>query len=263
MTRRAARATVDGLGMAYDRAGQGPPMLAIHGWASDRRSFDALRPFLSAQFAMVLPDLPGFGASADAVPDDLSLPATARRLLDLLDHLSVTDPVMLAGHSMGALLSLEMLRLAPARCAGAVLLDPAPIVWQDRSRAGMEATLAGLEQDLPGTLAGLRERAFFRRHEPQWVRDAVAQAAEPASADAIVRGFRAMLDWDGPAALAAAAGHRLLYVAADRPQNREADLRALAPNLHWGQTVGHGHFAHMMAPDQVTAMIATFLTLPA
>ncbi|MBB4210710.1 pimeloyl-ACP methyl ester carboxylesterase [Rhodothalassium salexigens DSM 2132] len=245
----------------YDAGGTGRPLLAVHGWTSDRHTFMALRPHLEASYRVLAPDLPGFGASP--APDDgpVTLAYYADLMAAFLATLQIEEPVLLMGHSMGAQIALEMIAARPDAYTGAVLLDPAPIVWTDKMRCGMEATRAGLGRDPQATLTALRDKAFFRGHEPDWLRDEIAATAAAADPAVTRAAFDAMLDWDGPAALARAAARPLLYVGADRPQNREQDIRAHAPAIHWGRTVGHGHFNHVLAAEQVLAMIDTFRTL--
>jgi pimeloyl-ACP methyl ester carboxylesterase len=53
----------------------------------------------------------------------------------------------------------------------------------------------------------------------------------------------------------------LLITAGDGLPADMARTRELLPHLELGRTVGVGHFAHAVAPDQINAMIDCFLAL--
>lgn len=57
------RVAVDGFELAYDRAGNGPAVVLLHGWPGDRTDFRALVPLLSGEREVLVPDLRGFGES--------------------------------------------------------------------------------------------------------------------------------------------------------------------------------------------------------
>jgi hypothetical protein len=50
-----------------------------------------------------------------------------------------------------------------------------------------------------------------------------------------------------------------LHIAAERPSNDAAALRAFNPLILTAQTVGAGHFNQLEVPEQVNAMIDRFL----
>jgi pimeloyl-ACP methyl ester carboxylesterase len=52
----------DGFRLAYDRVGQGPPALLLHGWPGERGDYREVVPRL-AGLDVVVPDLRGFGES--------------------------------------------------------------------------------------------------------------------------------------------------------------------------------------------------------
>jgi hypothetical protein len=52
----------------------------------------------------------------------------------------------------------------------------------------------------------------------------------------------------------------LVAVGGGMPTDIEA-TRALLPQLEVGSTVGAGHFAHLLVPEQVNAMIDRFLAV--
>lgn len=97
-----------------------PTLVLVHGALNDHTVWTPQRSALAGRGIPVLtPDLPGHGPSAGpALP---SIEAMADWLLAWLDGAGV-DQVVLAGHSMGALVVLEAAQRAPHRVAGLALL---------------------------------------------------------------------------------------------------------------------------------------------
>lgn len=100
-----------------------PPIVWIHGAGMDRTiwSIAARDPALSARRSLAI-DLPGHGRSAE--PACRSIPDYAQAVLDLLDRLEIAQ-AQLVGHSMGALIVLEVLHRWPGRVCSIVLAGAA------------------------------------------------------------------------------------------------------------------------------------------
>jgi pimeloyl-ACP methyl ester carboxylesterase len=105
----------------YEGARQGPTVLFLHGLA--RRASD-WNPLISSVFSSIHPiaiDWRGHGASDRAgsyLVEDYTRDLQA--LLPLLAH----HPVILVGHSLGALVAAELASREPDKIAGVVLEDP-------------------------------------------------------------------------------------------------------------------------------------------
>jgi pimeloyl-ACP methyl ester carboxylesterase len=95
------RFDVNGIDTAVLTAGEGAPLVFFHG-AGTVTGFDALLP-LAERFQLILPNHPGFGASADDPAID-SLHDYVLHYLDLFDLLGL-DELSLVGHSMGGYLA--------------------------------------------------------------------------------------------------------------------------------------------------------------
>jgi pimeloyl-ACP methyl ester carboxylesterase len=93
---------VDGFRLAYDRAGSGPPVVALHGWPGSRRDYRAVAARLGGEVDLVVPDLRGFGASDrhDAAPEAYAAAGQAASILGLIDEPALERPV-LVGYDVG------------------------------------------------------------------------------------------------------------------------------------------------------------------
>ena len=111
---------VDGIRVAYERVGVGPPLVLLHGYVGDgpatwRRQMDEL----SDDFTVVVWDAPGAGQSADP-PEDFGMAGYADCLAGFIDALGLGQPHV-AGLSFGGALAIELLRRHPTVPATLVL----------------------------------------------------------------------------------------------------------------------------------------------
>jgi 2-hydroxymuconate-semialdehyde hydrolase len=116
------RATVDGVELAYRRAGSGQPLLLLHGIPTSSRLWDSVGADLATDFDVIAPDLLGYGDSAKPADRDVSMAAQALLVPKLLDGLGV-DRAIVVGHDLGGAVAQRMAVEAPERVAGLVLID--------------------------------------------------------------------------------------------------------------------------------------------
>jgi pimeloyl-ACP methyl ester carboxylesterase len=84
-----------GLEIAYERAGEGPPLVFVHGAAADSRLWRPQLTGLAGEFTVVAWDEPGAGRSSD-LPGDFGLADYANCLAALIDELGL-GPAHVAG----------------------------------------------------------------------------------------------------------------------------------------------------------------------
>jgi pimeloyl-ACP methyl ester carboxylesterase len=119
---------VDGFRLAFDRAGQGPAVLLLHGWPGDQTDYRDVVPLVSAAADVVVPDLRGFGDS-DKVPADparqYAAGAQARSIAGLITELGLTRPVI-AGYDIGSRIAQALARDRPDLVGALVIAPPLP-----------------------------------------------------------------------------------------------------------------------------------------
>ena len=111
---------VDGLQIAYERAGSGPALVLLHGYVGDgpttwRRQLDGL----SDEFTVVAWDAPGAGRSTDP-PERFGLDGYADCLAGFLETLGL-DTACVAGLSFGGILALALQRRHSAMSSALIL----------------------------------------------------------------------------------------------------------------------------------------------
>lgn len=93
----------DGIRIAFEKRGQGPPLVLIHGAASDHSRWMPILPKLEQQFTVYAIDRRGRGKSGDT--QSYSIGCECDDVIAIVD--SIPGPVNLLGHSYGAICSLE------------------------------------------------------------------------------------------------------------------------------------------------------------
>ncbi|PUB21550.1 pimeloyl-ACP methyl ester carboxylesterase [Promicromonospora sp. AC04] len=193
-----------GLTIAYERAGEGPLLVLVHGAADDSRIWQPQLAGLAEDFTVVAWDEPGAGRSSD-LPEGFGLAGYADGLAALLESLDL-GPAHLAGISWGGTVALELYRRRPELVATLIMID---------TYAGWKGSLP--TDEVRARVAGAREML----------------AAPPAQFDPTVPGLFA---GDPPAELVPL----LAEIAADvRPATlaqqlgimAEADLTDLLPRI--------------------------------
>lgn len=111
---------------AGEPASQAPTLILTHGWGPDSTVWYYAKKQLTEQFRVIVWDLPGLGKSTRPQNGDYSLEKFARDLNAVVDAAG-DQPVILLGHSMGAMILLTFSRLFPERLeqrvAGLILVD--------------------------------------------------------------------------------------------------------------------------------------------
>jgi len=103
------------------RGGDGPvTVVAVHGISASHRAWSAVAEHLDG-ITLVAPDLRGRGAS-EGLRGPFGMTAHARDVLSVVDHIG-QEQVVVAGHSMGGYVVLELAAVAPERVSSVVLVD--------------------------------------------------------------------------------------------------------------------------------------------
>ncbi len=121
--------TSDGANLYYEERGEGKPIVMVHGWSADHKSFLPAIEGLNSN-RIVLYDFRGHGAS-DRVDYGLTLERFADDLHELIEHLGLKKPVI-AGWSMGTSTVLEYIRkYGDENISSFVILDMTPKMVND------------------------------------------------------------------------------------------------------------------------------------
>ncbi len=252
-----------GLRIGFQRAGEGPPLVLVHGGVSDSRVWhDQLEAF-SEELTVVAWDAPGCGRSSDP-PETFRLPEYADCLAGLIEVLGLGRPHVL-GHSFGAGLALELYRRHPT-VPRSLVLAGAYAGWagslpadEVEKRLQLALRVADLLPDrfVPQSIPGL----FSDLISPEKAEELTAIMSEirPVATRSMARAFaeadlRDVLPQIQVPTL-------LLYGDADEraPLNVAQALHSAIPTATLVVLPGLGHDSFLEAPERFNAEVRAFL----
>lgn len=126
--------SADGTSIAFERRGDGPPLLLLHGGSSPQY-WKPIVPRFAEDYTVIVPHRRGVGESGDSEEYRLDRGVEdVRAVIDAVDG----DPVLF-GHSFGGLLAVETARTAPAEKL--IAYEPAVLVGEYRQQADLASQM--------------------------------------------------------------------------------------------------------------------------
>ncbi len=93
----------------YRTAGQGKPVLLVHGYLANGDMYNHIIPFLESQYQLIIPDIRGHGRSSK-VGESMDIKELAKDLNLILEDLNIQEPVHLVGYSKGGIISQQFVK---------------------------------------------------------------------------------------------------------------------------------------------------------
>ncbi|GHD56484.1 haloacetate dehalogenase [Thalassobaculum fulvum] len=187
------RITVRGAELNLRVGGDGPPVLLLHGFPQTHLAWHRVAPVLAERFTLVVPDLPGYGASRGLAPtpeaySKRNLAAVMVELMDGLGHRQFA----LAGHDRGGRIGYRLALDHPGVLTRFAPVDILPTleVWEamdwQAALGGYHWLLLAQPAPLPETLVGADGPGYVRHLVDRWAghRDRLDPAAVDAYAAA-------------------------------------------------------------------------------
>jgi len=150
----------DGHALAWREAGQGAPLVLVHGWSMSSAVFIEALAALSADYRVLAPDLRGHGYSSPGEPYHLE--ALSEDLLFWLDALGVVNAHFL-GWSLGGQVCMQIASDAPQRIKKLALVCSTPRFCNgDGWEGGLSPTqVRAMERNLKRNFLGTMGEFFF------------------------------------------------------------------------------------------------------
>jgi pimeloyl-ACP methyl ester carboxylesterase len=226
----------DGALIPYHSAGEGPPVLLVHGWGVSGAAFAALAARLGAHCSVVTPDLRGHGGAPGA-GRTLTIEALADDIADLIEACGIED-VVAVGWSLGALVMWDYLaRYGDARIGALIVADMSPKV------ANAADWSLGMQ-----TAADIRDPRFLQSIAADWP-GAVQSLLTRIAAPGATLPMRAQLEADAVkndgAAMAAVWAALSAY-----------DARPHLAHIQAPTWIAHGAHSQLYAPQTAAAIVA-------
>ena len=263
MMRKTQRLSSSQMRVSYLEAGEGAPLVLIHGVGMNAEAWYPQIETLSAHFRVIAVDMPGHGES-DAFSRPVTLPDYVAWLAEFLDQ-RPESRFAVAGHSMGALIAAGLAIDHPERVSHAIVMSG---VYR-RSDAARQAVLrraqelAGGSADLDSPLArwfGDDEReAALRERVGGWLQQVNLQGYADAY-QAFASGDEVYADrWDEMQC-------PVLVLTGELDANSNPQMaRAMAAAAPQGQAIVIANARHMVSltdAERVSQEMMTFLTAP-
>jgi pimeloyl-ACP methyl ester carboxylesterase len=263
--------------VVYRVAGDGPPVVLIHGMVNASRHWSAVAERLAEHHLVIAPDLIGHGDSATP-RGDYSLGAHASVIRDLLSALGIERATMV-GHSLGGGIAMVYFWQFPERVERLALVssgglgDQVSPLLRTAALPGASA-LISLASHRWVTAALDRVGVSLRDHGSSLgvQFQAVARALRPlenaGAREAFIQTLRAVIDRHGQRVSATDRLYLLRTVPTliawgerDRTIPVEHGLAAqrAIPGSRFVTIPGAAHFPHLERPDELAAALADFI----
>jgi pimeloyl-ACP methyl ester carboxylesterase len=261
----------------YRVAGDGPPIVLIHGMLNSSSHWRSVALSLANEYTVIAPDLIGHGDSA-APRGDYSLGAHAASIRDLLAAIGV-DRASIVGHSLGGGVAMQFFYQFPQRVERLVLVSSGglghEVTASLRSAAlpGVSPLLAmTIRPRLVGALARggalLRERGVGAGVYLQAAARALRPLQSAESREAFLQTLRAVIDVHGQRVSATDRLYLLealptMIVWGERdntiPVAHGREAHEAIPHNRFETIPGAAHFPHLEEPEALAGLLRDFM----
>jgi pimeloyl-ACP methyl ester carboxylesterase len=257
----------------WDRFGDpdGEPVVLLHGTPFSSYIWRGVAAALAPHPRVYVWDMPGYGTSEKSADQDISLAALGRVFAGLLDHWGLTEPLVVA-HDSGGAVALGARLEHGARYRRLALIDAVALAPWGSPFFGLVGEQAGLFAQLPATLHSALLRAYVDTASSPGLHPAVLEAlAAPWLGDdgqtAFYRQLARRLDdrryTDAMRGGYAGLGLPVLVCWGEDdawiPVERGRELAAMVPGARLRTVPGAGHLLPEDKPAELTAALLAFL----
>jgi pimeloyl-ACP methyl ester carboxylesterase len=261
----------------YRIAGDGPPVVLIHGMLNSSSHWQSVAMELARDHTVIAPDLIGHGDSA-APRGDYSLGAHAASIRDLLAAIGV-DRASIVGHSLGGGVAMQFFYQFPQRVERLVLISSGGLgrevspMLRTAALPGVSALLSlTIQPRVLEALAGggrrLRERALAGGVYLQAIARALRPLENADARQAFLTTLRSVIDVHGQRVSATDRLYLLesmptMIVWGERdntiPLEHGRRAHEAIPHSYFRTLPGVAHFPHLEDPDGLSRLLREFI----
>jgi 3-oxoadipate enol-lactonase len=240
---------VNGIQLAYERRGQGAPLVLLHGYPLDHHLWDEVLPLLEDSFEVITPDLRGFGEST-TVDTPYTMDDYASDIAGLLDQLGI-QKTAIAGHSMGGYVALAFARLFPERLSGLGLVSSQVLADPPDRKEGRYKSAAEVAENGIGSVVATMTPKFTTDENLQPLARASMERQQPA---AYIGALKAMAERIDSTPLVSSLKVPVVIIHGDTdaliPVQRAREVREALPEAHLVEISGAGHIPMLEAKEK-------------
>ena len=248
----------------YTEQGRGSVIILIHGMFGSLSNLGMLARPLVDQYRVISVDLRNHGDSPHE--QKMDIPAMAADIVELMDDLQI-DRATLIGHSLGGKVAMQVALNCPARVAGLVVADIAPVTYsggQDQALAALAAlcnisieSRSAADKLLSEYIDEPSTRAFLLKNLS---RDGQGKLSLKLNMASIVENYASTL-------VAAPSGNSFagatLFLKGENSayiqDKHRPIIEQMFPNMQLQVVANAGHWLHAEQPQVVNDLIADFL----
>lgn len=244
----------------FERSGEGPPIVLVHGITESKRSWDPLIERLASSHDVLVVDLRGHGESIMTGPFDVL--TMASDIHEVVEAQQMSEPLLI-GHSLGGTVVSAYAAMYP--CRGVLNVDQSMRLGDfQRSLLAVEALLRGDDAAFRQVIHMMFDSMRGELDEKEWAR---LQSLRRADQEVVLGVWDAVLELDANEldamvnALASAIVVPYLSLHGTDPgEDYEAWLGALVVEARVEQWDGFGHYPHLVAPERFLELLGDFET---
>ncbi len=239
-------------------------VVLVHAFPLSSEMWDPQRSALPDGWSLFTPDLPGFGGSTE--PPAMSVEAMAASVLAAMDARGIRRAVI-GGTSMGGYVTFAMLRLAPQRFSGLVLVDTRATADSDQQKEGRRKMMATARERGASAIADEMLPKLLgettKRERPE-VAGRVRRMIEGNRPDTIAGAVEAMMTRPDSTPLLADVRVPALIVCGDEdtltPPSDSESMHCSIPGSRLVLLPGAGHLASLETPEPFNAAFRDFVS---
>jgi pimeloyl-ACP methyl ester carboxylesterase len=267
------RTKIDGVEIAYDVLGEGPPVVLVHGFPSNSFIWRKVAPVLAKTHKVHVYDLPGQGASERREGMDVSDAMQARTLAKLLAFWKLERPAIClhdVGNTYGmSAYHFEGCRYERVALISAAMMNPCVTAATKHAQAHLEA-YSTMPVELYEQIATMRVRSTTFKPISNEALNAYLDPWRGRHGQSMWYNRVSYLDESSIARLEARLGPmdvpvRIIWGAEDTwiPPDQAKRLQRYITNADVFIIPESGHFLMEDAPEEVTRLLVDFLAKPA
>jgi 3-oxoadipate enol-lactonase len=240
---------INSIQLAYDRRGEGPALVLLHGYPLDHHLWDQVVPLLIDTFDVILPDLRGFGEST-TIDAPYTMDDYASDIAGLLDQLEI-QKAAIVGHSMGGYVALAFARLYPERVRGLGLVSSQVLADAPDRKEGRYKSAKDVSENGIGSVVEMMTPKFTSNEKLQAF---ARESMEQQQPTAYVGALRAMAERMDSTPLLSSFHFPVVLIHGDSdaliPIDRAREVKAALPQAHLVEISGAGHMPMMEAAEK-------------
>lgn len=235
-------------------------LVLIHGLFGSLSNLGVLARAFQTDYDIVQIDLRNHGLSEHS--DEMNYSVMAHDVIDTLDQLKI-EQFSVIGHSMGGKVAMKLSEIAPSRLAKLIVLDMAPVAYQQRHHDAIFKALNAVSDAQVQTRKQATEIMQSEIHENgviQFLLKSFNQGQWRFNVEVLYRhyteitGWNEIKPWTKPSLFIR--GENSKYIA--QPEYVDAIYQQF-PHAKIETVSNTGHWLHAEQPEQVIAHIRTYL----